>query len=711
MGNPAPIHTSICPLCGVGCGVDVEVAGNRVVTVRGTPGHAVSQGNLCALGHNLPPMVNAGDRAVHPLIRRGDGLTRTSWDEAGRHVAERITEIVDRRGPEAVAMYISASEYLEEYYVYNKLMKGCLGSNNLESSARLCWASGVVGITKSLGEDAPPCTFEDIEEADLCVISGYNPAVSKPVLFRRLLRARNERGLKLVVIDPRRTATAKAADLHLMLAPGSDVLLHHALGRELLVSGSIDEAAARERTVDFEAWASQVRKHPASEVAQRCGLDPTRIVELAEWIAHANAALFTWGQGLNQSRIGTRKVTTFLNLPFVTGHFGRPGAGPLAVTGQTGAMALREVGALPHLLPGFRLVSDPRARKDIARIWGMPDDRISARPGLTLPGILRAIDAGEIEALWVIHANPAATFPDTRWTEDVLGRTPFLVVQDCVHPTATSILADVVLPAASWPEKGGTTTHSARGMHLVEAAVPPPGEARPDQDIVIDIANRMGFGEHFDFADQEAIYDEFRSCTAGRPNDLTGLDRARMKREPGLQWPVPGPDHPGTKRRFQDGQLPRSGLRLHIDDHSEPAEPPDDEYPLWLISGAAAGQYHSGNRSSQAPRLAAMARPWLEMHPDDAEQAGVSDGQTVELQTRRGRLDTTLHVSEDIRPGAIFLPYHFGANLLTHRAFDEFADQPEYKACAARVVGMDGSGSEHGGDRRGRSSGTVGLHG
>lgn len=692
--EPSDWRMSICPYCGVGCGVELGVARNRVIAVRGMKDHPVNQGDLCALGANLLGMLRAGGRLLHPMKRVGERFERVGWDTARQTVADRIREIIDEHGPDAFAMYVSASEYVEEYYVYNKFVKGCLGTNNLESSARLCWASGVTGLVKAFGADAPPCAYDDLDHADLFVVSGYNPALSKPVLFRRLLAAKRRRSAKLIVVDPRTTPTAAKADVHLRIAPGTDVALHNAIAHVLIRDGLVDEEEAHRLIRNYDELERFVSQDTPARASKVTGLSEEQITQVARMIGRADAALFLWGQGLNQSRVGTRKVTTFLNLAFMTGNIGKPGAGPLAVTGQSGAMALREVGALPHLLPGLRLVSDAKARSDIGAIWGVDPNRIAAQPGKTLPEILRGVDEGTIKALWVIHANPAATFPDTGWARSVLARTEFLVVQDCYHPSETSRLAHVLLPAAQWGEKAGVVTNSERGLNLARQAVPPPGEAKADLEIVIEVARQMGFGRQFDYASTEEIFDEYRRCTAGRPCDIGGVTYARLARDKGIQWPVPTANHPGTKRRFLDRRFPNGKLTLGLHRHEDPAERTDREYPLLLITGLVAAQFHSRTRTGRVERLnRAVPEPFVEIHPRDASDLAVEDGDMVEVCSRRGRIKARARVTETMREGAIFVPYHFGelagpdqaVNSLTIRSFDEFAHQPEYKACAVRV--------------------------
>lgn len=693
---PEKWFMSICPYCGTGCGVNVGVARGKVVAVKGMDDHPINRGELCILGKNLVGMLYSKDRLLSPMKKEGGGFKRIGWDEAASTVAKRFKEIIEKNGPDSVAMYISASEYIEEYYIYNKFVKGCLGTNNIESSARLCWASGVVGIVKAFGADSPPCAFDDIELADLFFVAGYNPSSSKPVFFKRLIKAKKESKATMIVVDPRKTDTARKADIHLQIKPGTDVVLYNALANVLINEGLINEEEARKHTANYDKLKEHVQKFTPKYSSEIIGLTEKEITETARAIGKAKAALFMWGQGLNQSRIGSRKVTSLLNIPFITGNIGRPGAGPLAVTGQSTAMSLREVGGLPHLLPGFRQVSDEKGRQDVAAIWGIDSKRIAPKPGKTIVDILKGIESGEIKGLWIIHSNPAATFPDTKWVRETLKKTEFLVVQDCYHLTETSNYAHILLPGAQWSEKGGTMTNSERGLNLIEQAVTPPGEARPDLEIVMDVARRMGFEKEFPYRKTEEIFEEFKLCTKGRPNDISGLTYERLRKEKGIQWPVPTADHKGTKRRFMDRKFPgaEGKLNLHANDHMEPAEMPDAEYPLLLITGLVNEQYHSRTRTGKIDVLnKAVPEPFMEIHPDDAKTHKVKEGDMVKVSSRRGSATVRVNLSDGITKGAVFIPYHFGylsgedkvVNNLTNRSFDEAAKQPEYKACAVKI--------------------------
>lgn len=698
--NAPPVEKwvmSICPYCGTGCGVDVGVTKGKVVAVKGMADHPVNQGELCILGKNLVGMLHTDDRLVHPMRRVDNKLKPVHWDDALDTVAGKLKDTIAQHGVDSVAMYVSASEYIEEYYIYNKFIKGCLGTNNLESSARLCWASGVVGIVNAFGADAPPCTYEDIEQADLFFVAGYNPSSSNPIIFRRLMKAKKANKTTMIVVDPRKSDTAKKADIHLQIKPGTDVILHNALVRELFERNLIQDMALAEKiTLGLKELRAHVQKFTLKFAASETGLSEAQIADVATRIGASKGALFLWGQGLNQSSIGTRKVTSLLNIPFITGNVGKPGAGPLAITGQSTAMSLREAGALPHLLPGFRKVADKQSRTDIAAIWGVDEQHMSAKPGKTIPDILAGIEKGEIKALWIIHSNPAATFPDSKWARETLKKLDFLVVQDCYHPTETSNYAHVLLPGAQWSEKGGTMTNSERGMNLVEQAVLPPGEAKPDLEIVMEVARKMGFAKQFPFQNTEEIFEEFKSCCKNRPNDISGLTYARMKKEKSLQWPVFDSSHKGTKRRFQNLDFPAANgkLNLSLVEHENAAEMPDAQFPLWLLTGLVGEQYHSRTRTGKIPALnRAVPEPFVEIHPDDANELKVHTGDFVKVSSRRGAVTARVNLSQFIMRGVIFMPYHFGylagedknVNNLTNRAFDEKAKQPEYKASAVRI--------------------------
>jgi ferredoxin-nitrate reductase len=685
-----------CAYCGVGCGLKIGVNKGQVVAVRGMKENPVNRGDLCLLGKNLPGMLYSKDRLLYPQVREGKDFKKVDWKTVVSNVAQKIKGTVAKHGPDSVALYVSASEYIEEYYIYNKLFKGFIGTNNVESSARLCWASGVVGLATSFGADSPPCSVADIELADLFVLAGYNMSSSKPVLFKRIVQAQKNNKAKMIVIDPRRTSTAERADIHLKVAPGSDLILFNALSHVMINEGLVNEKEVKSYANGFDELKAHVQKFTPEFAAQKTGLSRDTIVEMGRTIGKSQKGLFLWGQGLNQSTTGNRKANVFMNLAFLSGNIGKAGAGPLAITGQVSAMGLREVGSLPHLLPGFRTVTDEKARAEVAAVWGADLAKISPEKGKTIPGILKAIEEGKIKLLWIIHSNPASTFPNTTWARNALSKAETLIVQDSYHPTETTQYAHILLPGAQWAEKEGCLTNSERGYTIARKAVNPPGEARPDMDIVMDVAKELGFGKQFSFKNSEEVFEEYKLLTADRPCDSRGMTYARMEKQPGIQWPVPTLDHPGTPRRFLDRKFPgKDGkVMLHSHEHQDAAEMPDAEYPLNLITGLVQEHFHSRTRTGKIPQLAKITpEVFVEIHPDDAKKYNATEGAFVRATTRRGSVKARVRVTDAITKGSIFLPYHFGfmsgedqaVNSLTNDAFDEKAKQPEYKACAVKI--------------------------
>ncbi|MDE2504440.1 MAG: molybdopterin-dependent oxidoreductase, partial [Burkholderiales bacterium] len=467
---------STCPYCGVGCGVVIESEAGRITGVRGDPDHPANAGRLCTKGStlhltaaaHLQPQV----RALRPMWRptRGTPLQPTGWDAALDLAADRYAQAIATEGPDAVAFYLSGQLLTEDYHVFNKLAKGLVGTNNVDTNSRLCMSSAVAGYKLSLGADAPPACYDDLALARTVFITGSNMAWTHPVLFRRLEDARRANpGQKWIVVDPRRTETAAAADLHLQILPGTDVMLHHALLHVMLWEGLTDAAHIAAHTRGFEALRDRVREFSPAQAAKICGVPEAAIIQAARWFAQATPTLSLWCQGLNQSSSGTDKNRTLINLHLATGQIGKPGAGPLSLTGQPNAMGGREVGGLANLLPGHREVADAQHRAEIAALWGVRE--LPARPGLTAVELFEAAAAGRIRALWIACTNPAQSMPDQHLVRRALERCEFVVVQEAYATTATAAYADLLLPAASWGEKEGTVTNSERRISRVRAAV------------------------------------------------------------------------------------------------------------------------------------------------------------------------------------------------------------------------------------------------
>jgi ferredoxin-nitrate reductase len=699
-GEPPRWRRTLCPYCGVGCGLLVQIDDGAVKRVKGDPDHPSSLGDLCAKAVHLPPALRTPDRLLHPHVRarRDAEPARVPWELAVRFVADRLRDIVATHGPDAIAFYGSGQLLSEEYYVASKLAKGFLGTNNFDTNSRLCMASAAAGYTRSLGSDGPPGTYADIESADCFFLVGTNTADCHPVTWKRIRRrklvAPDE--VAVMVADPRWTETADIADLHLPLRPGSDVALLnamlHVLGRERLLAADF---LAR-HTSGWPALEALIARYPPERAATETGLSVDIIVATALRFGRARAAMTLWSMGVNQSHQGTDKNTAIVNLHLATGQIGRPGAGPFSLTGQPNAMGGRETGGLAHLLPGYRSVSDPAARAAVERHWGIPAGTIRARPGRSALEMFEGLLDGSVRAIWILCTNPAASLPDLDLAEKALRQAELVIVQDAYHPTETTRFADVLLPAAQWPEKDGVMTNSERRLTYLPKLVEPPGEALPDAVIVARVARELGFKHAFAYESAAEIFDEFAALTRGTGCDYSGLSHERLEREGPLQWPVPESGHPGTPRLYIDLRFSTEDGRGRLVpvEHDPPAEPPDATYPLTLTTGRVRDHWHTLTRTAKSPALVARTRePHLEVNLRDAQAAGIRDGDFVEITSRRGKAVAQARVSETIRQGTCFLPFHWGrhwgfykaANNLTQSARDPFSKQPELKACAVRV--------------------------
>jgi ferredoxin-nitrate reductase len=694
-----PETATLCPYCGVGCGLLVEVREGRVARVRGDPEHPSSRGDVCAKAVHLPPTLRTADRLLYPHVRaRRDGaLARVPWELAVRTVADRLGEIVAAHGPDAIAFYASGQLTTEEYYVAGKLAKGFLRTNNFDTNSRLCMASAAVGYTRSFGADGPPCSYDDIDAADCFVLIGANVADCHPVLFKRLRRrkAAAPGDVSVIVGDPRWTETADIADLHLALRPGSDVALLNGMLHVLARDGRLDRGFIAAHTTDWAVVQREVAAYTPERAARLTGLSPEAIVTAAARFAGARRALTLWSMGVNQSRIGTDKTTAILNLHLATGQIGRTGAGPFSLTGQPNAMGGRETGGLAHLLPGYRAIGDADARAVVERHWGVEPGTIQPQPGRAALEIFEGLSTGEVRAVWILCTNPAASLPDTDLVERALRQADLVIVQDAYHPTETTRFADVLLPAAQWPEKDGVMTNSERRLTHLPRLVAPPGEALPDAEILTRVAAALGFKASFAYESAAEIFDEFAALTAGRPCDYSGLSHSRL-RAGAVQWPVPTPEHPGTARLYADGIFPTADGRARFVPvaHAEPAELPDRAFPLTLTTGRVRDHWHTLTRTGQAPALRARTpEPIVEVNVADAQRAGIQDGDFVEIASRRGKLIAQCRVTSAIREGVCFAPFHWGrrlgfyksANNLTLSARDPLSRQPELKACAVRL--------------------------
>ncbi len=706
---------SVCPYCGTGCGVILEHDDTHVFAVRGDPRHPANFGALCTKGRALAATIDK-ERLTSPQRRanRHAPLERVSWDAALGEAASRFAALIAEHGPEACAFYVSGQLSTEDYYVANKLAKGLIGTNHIDTNSRLCMASAVSGYKASLGQDSVPGCYEDLELADVILIAGANPAFAHPVLFRRIEAARTRKPRPFVItVDPRRTATAAASDLHVALNPGTDVAFFHGIVHILLRDGRVDRRFIGEHTEGFAALHDLVYDYAPRRVADLCGI-PVEVLEHAAAIwGRARAATSLWCQGLNQSSHGTDKNRALINLHLVTGQIGRPGAGPFSLTGQPNAMGGREVGGMPQLLPGHREIANDADRAEIAALWGIP--ALNPTPGLTAVPLFSALAEGRIKAVWIACTNPVVSLPETQLVEAALAAASFVVVQEAFHPTETAAFADLLLPAASFAERDAVVTNSERRISLMRQAVRPPGEALPDWQIFQDFAHALGSaldatpvarvaGEThaararrlFAFSTHRQVFDEYKACTAGRDLDITGLEWRHLESGP-RQWPYPQGASDGQARLYTDHVFATANgrARLAAVRYQPVAEPVSAAYPWHLITGRLRDQWHTMSRTGLSAKLFAHApEALLSVHPRDAASLGIRDGDLVTVESRRGAATVRAHAHEEVAPGTVFLPMHFGARFSAHAAAnvltdaharDPVSNQPELKHAAVVV--------------------------
>jgi assimilatory nitrate reductase catalytic subunit len=700
-----------CPYCGVGCGVIVESDGARITNVRGDPDHPANFGRLCTKGSTLhltaAPHIQQQVRALQPMQRtqRGGEWQPIQWTQALDHVADRFASTIEQHGPDSVGFYLSGQLLTEDYHVFNKLAKGLVGTNNVDTNSRLCMSSAVAGYKQSLGADAPPCSYEDLALAQTVFIAGSNMAWAHPVLFRRLEDARRANpAQKWIVVDPRRTETADMADLHLQILPGTDVVLFHAMLHLMLWEGLVDHTFVARHTTGFEALRDRVRAFSPAEAAKTCGVREADIVTAARWFASNGPALSLYCQGLNQSVAGTDKNSALINLHLATAQIGQPGAGPFSLTGQPNAMGGREVGGLANLLPGHREVADAAHRAEVAALWGVRE--LPATPGKAAVEMFQAAADGAIKALWIVCTNPAQSLPDQAMVRRALERAEFVVLQEAFGSTATAAYADLLLPATTWGEKDGTVTNSERRISRVRAVLPPPGEARHDWQIAVDVARRLerrlpprradtfAGDTLFPFDTPEAAWNEHRESTRGRDLDITGLNYARL--DTPQQWPCAEGAAAPTERLYTDHRFatPDGRARFVAPAWKPTAEVRDARFPVSLTTGRLRDQWHGMSRTGTLGRLFAHApEPCVEMHPSDLVRRGLSDGALVRVKSRRGELVLPLRASDRVAPAQAFVAMHWGGevlagagvNALTTGAACPQSKQPELKHATVRV--------------------------
>jgi assimilatory nitrate reductase catalytic subunit len=686
-----------CPYCGVGCGLRGEAAPDRSLRITPDALHPANQGRICSKGAALNETIGLEGRLLTPAI----GGRAVSWRRAIGHVARGFKRTIEKHGPDSVAFYVSGQLLTEDYYAANKLMKGFIGSGNIDTNSRLCMASAVAAHTQAFGGDYVPGCYEDIDLADLVVMSGHNAAWTHPVLYRRMEAAR-ARGQRHVVIDPRRTETADAADIHLPLAPQTDVRLWNGLLADLIRRGAIDRTWIANHVTGFDTVLASLAMadQSPSAVASDCGVDEDLLRRFYVLFAGTPRTVSLFSMGANQSAQGVAKGLAILNAHLATGRIGKPGACPFSITGQPNAMGGREVGGLASTLAAHMAFTGETCNR-VARFWSSP--AIARRPGLKAIDMFEAIHDGGIKAIWIMATNPAVSLPNSSRVRVALSRCPLVVVSDCVQETDTMAFAHVKLPALAWGEKDGTVTNSERRISRQRALFPAPGQARADWQIIADVARAMGHGDAFSWRKAADVFREYARLTAyendGRLLDLSsliGLTDAEYDDFEPAQWPLR--HRAGQQRLFTDGQFPTPDgrARMIAVEPRGPADAVSLRYPLSLNTGRIRDQWHTMTRTALAPALSRHApEPYVDIHPLDAASAGVVDGRLTYVETSRGDAVVVARVTDRQRPGAIFMPMHWTdafapsgrANAVASGTVDPVSGQPEFKHTPARVYG------------------------
>ncbi|WP_198361699.1 nitrate reductase [Herbaspirillum sp. meg3] len=700
-----------CPYCGVGCGVRASMQTDGKIAIAGDELHPANKGRLCVKGSALGETVDLDGRLLHPKMRDEHGdMQRVSWDAALDKVAGGLRSIIDQHGPDSVALYVSGQLLTEDYYIANKLMKGYIGSANIDTNSRLCMSSAVAGHKRAFGEDLVPICYEDLELADMVVLVGSNTAWCHPILFQRIAKAKENRPeMKLVVIDPRRTATCELSDMHLPVKPGTDVWLFNGLMSYLAHRGARDNAFVDAHTTGLgEALAiADADCADPHEVARICKVDVNDLLAFYESFANTEKVITAFSMGVNQSSAGTDKVNSIINCHLISGRIGKPGTGPFSITGQPNAMGGREVGGLANMLAAHMDLDNALHRDTVQTFWDSP--RMADKPGLKAVDLFNAIEAGRIKAVWIMATNPMVSMPDANVVQRALSKCELVVASDIMEKTDTNAFAHILLPALGWGEKDGTVTNSERRISRQRTFLSAPGEARPDWQVICDVAKRMGY-RGFDFAGPHAIFDEHARLSSyrnGPPqitghshrlfnlDGLTGMSKQQFDELQPIQWPVTRSSNAdaavtGTARLFGNHRYshPDGKARFVATPPRGPAHLPDEEFPLTLNTGRVRDQWHTMTRTGKSARLADhVPESFVDMHPQDALRYGVREGGLARISSRWGAMVARVQHSGGIARGSVFVPIHWNSQTasdarvgaLVNPVVDPVSGEPEFK--------------------------------
>jgi nitrate reductase NapA len=708
----------VCRYCGTGCGVLIGVKGGKAVAVKGDPNNH-NQGLLCLKGSMLIPVIYTQDRITEPMIRRNgkkSPFEKVSWDEAMDFAAANFNKTLKEDGPQAVAYYGSGQALTEESYLANKIWKAGLGSNNVDGNPRLCMASAVAGYLTSFGKDEPMGTFDDIDSATCFFIIGSNTSEAHPIIFRRIAaRKENSPDVKVIVVDPRLTNTARIADLHIPFTAGTDlallngmanVIFREELDNNRFISRYVAFKNGKGEVVDLEAYRGFVSEYTPERVQEITGIPAADVVKAAKWFAESPSTMSLWCMGINQRTKGVWANNLIHNLHLITGQIGRPGATPLSLTGQPNACGgVRDTGSLAHLLPAGRMVENEKHRNEMEDFWGVPHGTIAPKMGFHTVALFENMAAGKVKSVFIHCTNPAQTLPDLNKYTPALEKA-FIAQTECFMDAETLKYADVVFPAAFWCETEGVYGCTERRYALTEQAIPPMGNCRPVIQVLMDFAKRIGVDPKLiPYKNAADIWEEWRTLSKQGPYNFYGITRERLKKESGIKWPCPTEDSPGTNLRYVRGEdplvprdhpdkiffygSPTGKATVWLRPYQPPFEPADADYPFVLTTGRVIDHWHTATMTGQVPELAkAYPGAYVEINPKDAEKLAIKNGDTVVLETRRDKMTFPARVTDTCMPGLVFCPFFDKkklVNKLFHDAVDAASKEPEYKICATKV--------------------------
>ena len=689
---------TLCPYCGVGCGMLATSDGQKIKKLRGDPNHPANFGKLCSKGGTVLQTVDSPTRLKYAMIResKADSPMAISPAKAIATAAHRLEQIIQKYGPQSIAFYLSGQMTTESQYIFNKFGKGCLRTNHVDSNSRLCMSSAATAMTLSFGSDGPPTCYEDIELADTFFFVGSNAADCHPVTFGRINRRIVKGRAACIVADPRKTDTAKAASIYLPVKPGTDLALLNGILYLLNNWGRIDPSYIAAHTEGWTELQQMISEYTPDRVAKICGIRVFDLVHAARTISEAHRLITFWTMGVNQSVMGTFTGNAIINMHLATGQIGKPGCGPFSLTGQPNAMGGRDVGYMSHLLPGQRQIANPDHRHQMEQFWGLRAGAIHQHAGYDATSMFDAIHRGEIKAIWIVATNPAASMPNLPKIRAALEKAELVIVQDAYYPNETTPYAHILFPGAVNLEQAGVFCNTERRVSLMEQVSAPPGDAKPDWFWCRQVAEVMGFGNTLKCNSSEEIFDEFARSTAGRPNDQSALSYATLRAKGPLQWPYPAMTSGGIKRRYEDGRFhtPTGKARFLARPYTSPEETPNADFPLLLTTGRLPSQWHTRTKTGLVEVLnKADPAPYIQMHPDDALSLNLTHGGKVEIRSRRGYAVCILRVDRGISPGTVFMPIHWNAllddptspNEVTTDATDPISKQPALKCCAVSV--------------------------